>query len=77
PEIAKLLPEEGLALPKGWRLIPYNTAGGSGLIPIFRPKAAYIRCDETHRTCAADVYIGISSQPMKYGVFDPSILRSM
>ncbi len=77
PDIAKLLTEDVTVLPKGWRLIPCNTAGSSGLIPIFRPEATYIRCDETGRTCTADVYIGISSQPMKYGVFNPSILRSM
>lgn len=77
PDIAAMLPEDGLSLPKGWRLIPCNTAGSSGLIPIFRPQSVYIRCDETGRTCTADAYIGISSQPMKYGVFSPSVLRSM
>ncbi|MDD7429194.1 MAG: sigma-E processing peptidase SpoIIGA [Oscillospiraceae bacterium] len=77
PDIAAMLPEDGVSLPKGWRLIPCNTAGSSGLIPIFRPQSVYIRCGETGRTCTADVYIGISSQPMKYGVFSPSVLRSM
>lgn len=76
-ELSDIIPENAVTLPKGWRLIPFETAGGTGLIPIFRPKTAYIRCDETKRTCTADIYIGISPQPMKYALFDPSILRSM
>lgn len=76
-ELSDILPEDTEELPKGWRLIPCMTAGSSGLIPIFRPKEAYIRCHETHHTCAADVYIGVSPQPMEYALINPSALSDI
>lgn len=60
---------------KGWRLIPFETACGSGLIPIFKPEAVYIRNNETRRTSTPEAYIGVSPSAMKEAVFDPSLFN--
>ncbi|MBQ5418336.1 MAG: sigma-E processing peptidase SpoIIGA [Oscillospiraceae bacterium] len=65
---------EDTVLPRGWRLIPYHTASGAGLLPIVRPESIYIKNDETGRISCADAYIGVSASDMEYAVFDPKLL---
>ncbi len=69
------IPEKTEELIGGWRLIPYNTAGNSGLIPIIRPKEVFIRNDETRHTICAEAYIGIADVKMDTAVFNPVLLR--
>lgn len=73
-DIIKDIPTEKDMPKKGWRLIPFETACGSGLIPIFKPEAVYIRNNETRRTSSPEAYIGVSPNTMKEAVFNPTII---
>lgn len=64
----------GTALKSRWRLIPYSTASGCGLIPIIRPVEICIKNDETGSLSKADAYLGASCSDMEFAVFHPKIL---
>ena len=63
------------AVPKGWRFVPYNTASGSGIMPVFRPQSIYIRNDENGKRCRAEALIGVAEADMETAVFDPVIFN--
>lgn len=63
-----------VALKSKWRIIPYSTASGSGLIPIIRPSEICVKNDETGRFSKADAYLGASCAEMEFAVFHPKIL---
>ena len=57
-----------------WRLIPWSTASGTGLIPVILPKEMCIKNDETGCFSKADAYLGASPSNNAYAVFHPKIL---
>ncbi len=59
---------------KGFRLLPYATVAGSGLLPVFRPDEVIIRSKSTGRKRRADVLIGIS-EDTGAAIFNPSLLH--
>ncbi len=62
------------SLPRGWRAIPFGTACGSGIMPIFRPESISIRTEDGREdTVCTDAYIGVSADRMEYAVFNPKI----
>lgn len=59
---------------KGYRLIPYATISGNGLLPVFRPDEVIIRSKSTGRKRSADVLIGISEETDS-AIFNPVLLH--
>lgn len=47
----------------GFRLLPYKTVGGNGLIPAFRPKSVYLKLENEKRQIS-NVLIAISEQKL-------------
>lgn len=70
----ELLNNNPTAAMTGWRLIPYSTASGSGLILIICPKDIYIKNDENGDIFHCDAYLGAAGQHMETAVFHPKIL---
>ncbi len=68
PEIAS--PEN---LPK-YRLIPYGTIAGDGLMPIFCPDEVIIKSKSTGQKRKAHVYVGISEDTIS-AIFNPGLLH--
>lgn len=64
----------GIAVKMRWRLIPYTTASGGGLIPIIHPREICIKNDETGDISAADAYLGAAPRENDFAVFHPKIL---
>lgn len=63
-----------LAVKKRWRLIPYRTASGGGLIPIICPREICIKNDETGDISTADAYLGAAPLENDLALFHPKIL---
>lgn len=63
-----------IAVMTRWRLIPWSTASGTGLIPVILPKEICIKNDETGCFSKADAYLGASPSNNAYAVFHPKIL---
>lgn len=57
-----------------YRLIPYATIAGSGLLPVFRPDEVIIRSKSTGRKRRADVLVGIS-EDTESAIFNPGLLH--
>lgn len=57
-----------------WRLIPYHTASGSGLIPIVCPRDICIKNDETGEIFSADACLGAASFENDPALLHPKIL---
>ncbi|MBQ5317682.1 MAG: sigma-E processing peptidase SpoIIGA [Oscillospiraceae bacterium] len=64
-----------LSFVDGWRLIPFSTIHSDGILPIFKPTAAIIKCSEKKIIKPVDVYIGIVNKNMDNAVFNPKILN--
>lgn len=58
----------------GYRLLPYATVSGSGLLPVFRPDEVIIRSISQGRTLSADALIGIAGE-QKSAIFSPNLLH--
>ena len=63
-------------LPRGWRLIPFGTAAGSGIMPVYRPDGIYISREDNGRKIQVDAYIGISLFPSEKALFNPKMIYS-
>lgn len=63
-----------IAVMTRWRLIPWSTASGTGLIPVILPKEICIKNDQTGCFSKADAYLGASPSNNAYAVFHPKIL---
>ena len=59
---------------KGYRLIPYETISGGGLIPVFRPDEVIIRSKSTGHMRSADVLIGIA-ESQDHAIFNPNLFN--
>ncbi len=59
---------------KGFRIIPYSTVSGEGMIPVFTPDEVVITSRNTGCCKKADVMIGIRDIDKK-AVFNPNIIR--
>lgn len=59
---------------RGWRLIPYSTVSGSGVIPIIRPREICVKNDETGELFRCDAYLGAAENVNSSAVFHPKIL---
>lgn len=66
-------PEECLKI-KGFRLIPYSTVSGEGMIPVFTPDEVTIISKNTDCHKKADVMIGIRDIDKK-AIFNPNLLK--
>lgn len=58
----------------GYRLLPYSTVSGSGLLPVFRPDEVIIKSISRGKTMSADVLIGIAEK-QKSAIFSPNLLH--
>ena len=63
----------GAAVAVKWRLIPYTTVSGRGMIPIIAPRDICIKNEDTGEITRADVYIGAAGESGP-AVFHPKIL---
>ena len=66
-------PEECLKI-KGFRLIPYSTVSGAGMIPVFSPDEIIITSKNTGCCKKADAMIGIRDIDKK-AIFNPNLLK--
>ena len=69
-------PESGEHI-SGFRLIPYTTISSAGLLPVFTPDSAVIRCvsDSGSKRCPVDVLIGINTcRDVAGAIFNPRII---
>lgn len=69
-------PESGEHI-SGLRLIPYTTISSSGLLPVFTPDSAVLRCVSSDgcTRCAVDVLIGINTyRDLSCAIFNPGII---
>ena len=57
-----------------FRIIPYSTVSGEGMIPVFTPDEVVITSRNTGCCKKADVMIGIRDIDKK-AVFNPNIIR--
>ncbi len=62
-------------LRKGFRLIPFRTISGEGMIPVFQPEEITIFSERTGQYRSPDVLIGLGGQSDGTAVFHPKILR--
>ncbi len=60
---------------QGIRLLPYMTAAGSSLIPVFSPDEVVIRSERLGTMKAVDVLIGVAESETKYAIFNPKLLQ--
>ena len=67
-----IVPEEPC---RGFRLLPYSTAAGDGLLTVFTPDEAVIRSGRTGCVKAVDVLIGADGQSHQQAIFHPRILH--
>lgn len=72
--IAENIAHGGLAMKTRWRLIPYHTASGGGLIPIVCPREICIKNDETGELFSADAYLGAVPLENEFALLHPKIL---
>ncbi len=66
---------EGTALPRGWRLIPYSTVSGGGMLPVFRPDETVIHSRQNGTCKKVDVLIGVTDQETRKAIFHPKLLH--
>jgi len=66
-------PEKFLKL-KGFRIIPYSTISGSGMIPVFSPDEIILINAQTGSQKSINAMIGIHSSEKK-AIFNPSLLK--
>lgn len=61
----------------GYRLIPFTSAGGTGLLPAFRPQYFYL-CRENHSMLVKDVLIAVSDnlKGEEKAIVNPKVLES-
>lgn len=59
---------------KGFRLIPYATVSGGGMLEVFRADEVIIKSRSTGRKLRADVLIGISEETAS-AIFNPGLLH--
>ncbi len=62
---------------RGYRLIPYGTVSGTGLMPVFTPDEVLIKHLSTGRLSRADVLIGIAEEPQTAAIFNPKLLHTL
>lgn len=62
---------------RGYRLIPYGTVSGDGLMPVFTPDEVLIKCLSTGKLSHADVLIGIADEPQTAAIFNPKLLHTL
>lgn len=67
--------EELLEKNRGFRLLPYSTIKGNGLIPVIKPDKIYIKNDK-NEIKPVDAFIGITNNSGKQSeaIFNPSLL---
>lgn len=61
----------------GYRLIPYGTVLGEGLMPVFSPDEVIIKNLSTGRLSSADVLIGKGEKPQTAAIFNPKLLHTL
>lgn len=66
-------PTEAFASLRGFRLVPYSTIGGDGLVPSFKPDSVVVVDSLTGRSKAVDALIGVSGDADK-AIFNPKVL---
>ncbi|MBQ8724822.1 MAG: sigma-E processing peptidase SpoIIGA [Oscillospiraceae bacterium] len=59
---------------RGYKLIPYATVSGEGLLPVFHPDEVIIRSRSTGRIRSADVLIGITDE-QNTAIFNPNLFH--
>ncbi len=59
-------PLGGAPLPQGLRLIPFETLGGTGVLPAFRPQRVFV----TKTRAALDCWIAVSEKNLSAGQFN-------
>ncbi len=59
---------------KGYRLLPYSTVSGEGLMEVFQPEETVIRSLSTGRIRKIDVLIGITEEETS-AIFSPAVLH--
>ncbi len=70
--LGELIPEQPC---RGFRPLPYSTAAGDGLLTVFTPDEAVIRCKRTGAVRAVDVLIGADEQSHRQAIFHPRLLH--
>lgn len=60
----------------GYRLLPYTTISGDGLLPVFRPDEIIIKSINQRKTISADALVGIAGE-QNSAIFSPNLLRVM
>lgn len=60
----------------GYRLLPYATVSGSGLLPVFRPDEVIIKSISCGKTMSTDVLIGIAEK-QNSAIFSPNLLHTL
>jgi stage II sporulation protein GA (sporulation sigma-E factor processing peptidase) len=68
-----VLSDDLSAIPKGFRLLPFSTASGSGLLPIFKPDEVIIMNELTHVHKRVDALIGVNKENTA-AIFNPKLL---
>ncbi len=58
----------------GYRLLPYTTVSGDGLLPVFRPDEVIIKSISQGKTISADALAGIAEE-QNSAIFSPNLLR--
>ncbi len=58
----------------GYRLLPYTTISGDGLLPVFRPDEIIIKSISKGTTLSADALVGIAGE-QNSAIFSPNLLR--
>lgn len=58
----------------GYRLLPYATVSGSGILPVFRPDEVIIKSIGQRKTLSADALIGIAGD-QNSAIFSPNLLH--
>lgn len=60
---------------KGYRLLPYSTVSGSGLIPVFQPDEVVIYSENSGSYQKVDALIGVGTRENQKAIFNPKLLR--
>lgn len=73
-KIGDMAPQDMEHPPKGYRLVPYTTVSGGGIIPVFRPDEVVIYSERSGSSKKVDALIGVGQSENDKAIFNPKLL---
>lgn len=74
-KLGDMAPKDREHPPRGYRLLPYTTVSGGGMISVFRPDEVVIYAERSGSSRKVDALIGVGESENNKAIFNPKLLR--